>query len=89
MVKGYHLQLKCCLLVFHDHKWLKIKASFIQKEVDELLAKSAIEPSTGDARFYANILVVHKHTNGLHLIFYLKQFNDNIHIATLKVPTVR
>ena len=34
----------------------------IQKEVDELLAKGAIEPLMGGAGFYSNIFAVPKHT---------------------------
>ena len=40
----------------------------IEREVDELLAKSTIEPSTGSACFYSNVFVVHSHTGGLYLI---------------------
>ena len=37
----------------------------IQKEVDELLAKGAIEPSLGGDGFYSRMFVVPKHTGGL------------------------
>ena len=36
----------------------------IQKEVDELLAKGAIEPSSGGAGFYSSMSVVPKYTGG-------------------------
>ena len=37
----------------------------MQREVDELLAKSAMERSTGDAGFYSNVFVVPKYTGCL------------------------
>ena len=37
----------------------------IQKEVDELLAKGAVEPSSSGAGFYSNMFVVPKHTGDL------------------------
>ena len=37
----------------------------IQRKVDELLAKGAIEPSSGGAGFYSSMFVVPKHTRGL------------------------
>ena len=37
----------------------------IQREVDEPLAKSAIEPSSGGASFYSSMFVVPKCTVGL------------------------
>ena len=57
MVKGHHLQLRCPPSLLHHFKWLNIKATaayhtIIQREVDELLAKGAIESSTGGAGFY-------------------------------------
>ena len=36
--------------------------SLIEKEVDKLLAKGAIEPSTGDAGFYTDVFLVPKCT---------------------------
>ena len=56
MVRGHHLQLRCHPLLFCNFRWFNIKAApshhpTIQKEVDELLAKSAIEPSIGGAGF--------------------------------------
>ena len=37
----------------------------VQKEVDELLTKNAIEPSTGGPSFYSCVFFVAKHTGGL------------------------
>ena len=37
----------------------------IQKEVDELLAKGAVEPSSGGAGFYSSVFVVPKCIDGL------------------------
>ena len=69
MVKGDHLQLRSFLPVFHNFKWFNIKAAMdhqpvIQKEVDELIAKGATEPSTA--------FVIPKHTCGLQHILILK-----------------
>ena len=61
----------------------------IQKEVDELLAKGAIEPSSGGARFYSSVFVVPKHTGGLRPILNLKRFNCYMHIPSFKMPTLK
>ena len=50
MVRGHHLQLRSHPPLFLDFWHFNVKAaaahhSVIQKEVDELLAKGAIEPS--------------------------------------------
>ena len=50
----------------------------IQKEVDELLAKGAIELSSGGAGLYSSVFVVPKHTGGLQPILNLKCFNHVI-----------
>ena len=70
MVQGHHLQLRCHPLLFHNFKWFNIKAvqanhPIIQEEVDELLAKGGIEPSTGGVGFYFSLFVVCKNTVGL------------------------
>ena len=70
MVKGHHLQLCSYPPLFHNFKGFNIKAAAehlptIQKEVDELLAKGAIEPSFGGAGFYSYVSVVPKCTGGL------------------------
>ena len=45
----------------------------IQKKVDELLSKGAVEPSASGAGFFSSVFVVPKHTGGLQLILNLKQ----------------
>ena len=61
----------------------------IQKEVDELLSKGTIEPSSGCAGFYSSMFVVHKHTGGLQPILNLKWFNHYLHKPSFKMPTIR
>ena len=61
----------------------------IQKEVDELLAKGAIEPSSGGAGFYSSAFVVPKHTGGLRPILSLKHFKCFLHIPSFKMPTLQ
>ena len=61
----------------------------IQKEVDELLAKGAIAPSSGGAGFYSSMFVVPKHTGGLQPILNLKHFNCYMHVPCSKMPTIR
>ena len=61
----------------------------IQKEVDELLAKGAIEPSSGGAGFYSGVFVVATHTGGLHPILNLKGFNRYMNIPSFKMPTLK
>ena len=70
MVQGHHLQLRSHTPLFHNFQQFNVKAAaarhpIIQKEVDELLAKGAIEPSLGGACFYSSVFVVPKHTGGL------------------------
>ena len=70
MVWGHHLQLWSHPPLFHNFQQFNVEAAaahhpIIQKEVDELLAKGAIEPSSGGAGFYSSMFVVHKHTGGL------------------------
>ena len=53
----------------HYFRWFYIKGALahyhiIQKEVDELLAKGAIEPLDGGSGFNLDIFVVPKHTGG-------------------------
>ena len=60
----------------------------IQKEVDELLDKVVIEPSSGGAGFYCSTFVVPKHTGGLQFICNLKHFNHYVHIPSFKMPTM-
>ena len=60
----------------------------IQKEVDELLPKGSIEPSSGDGGFYSSVFVP-KCTGGLHPLLNLKWFNCYLHIPYFKMPTIR
>ena len=70
MVWGDHLELRTCPPLFHDFQQFNVKVvaahhPVIQREVDELLAKGAIEPSSGGAGFYSSMFMVPKHTGGL------------------------
>ena len=70
MVWSHHLQLISHPPLFCDfwHFNIKVAAAHhpvIQKEVDELLAKGAIEPSSSGTGFYSSVFVVPKHTGGL------------------------
>ena len=58
------------------------------QEVDELLAKGAIEPSTTCPWFYSDVVVVPKHTSGLLPILNLNQFHY-MHTPTFKIPSMR
>ena len=94
MVQGHHLQLQSCPPLFLNFWQFNVKAAtthhpIIQKEVDELLAKGAIEPSSGGAGFYCSMFVVPKHTSGLQLILNLKCFNHYMHVPSFKMPTFR
>ena len=94
MVWGHHLQLKSCPPLFCDFWHFNVKAAaahhpVIQKEVDELLAKGAIEPSSGGAGFYSSVFVVPKHTGGLRPILNLKHFTCYMHIPSFKMPTLK
>ena len=60
MVWHHHLQLKSHPPLFHNFWKLNVKAAaahhlIIQKEVDELLSKGEIEPSSGGAGFYSSM----------------------------------
>ena len=61
-------------------RWLAAHQPIIQKEVDELFSKGAIEPSLGIAGFYSSVFVVPKHTGGLWPILNLKWVNHYMHI---------
>ena len=61
MVRHHHLQLRSCPPLFCNFWHFNVKAAathhpVIEKEVDELLAKGAIEPSSGCASFYSRCL---------------------------------
>ena len=93
MVQGHHLQLRSHPPLFCDFWCFNIKAAaahhpVIQKEVDELLAKGAIEPSSGGTGFYSSMFVVPKCTGGLQPILNLKHFNCYMHIPSFKMPTL-
>ena len=93
MVQGHHLQFRSCPTLFHNFWQFNVKAaaaqhSIIQKEVDELLGKGMIEPSSCCAGFYSSVFVVPKHTCGLQPIFNLKHFNYYLHIPSFKMPTI-
>ena len=94
MVWGHHLQLRSHPSLFHDFQHFNVKAAaahhpVIQKEGDELLAKEAIEPSSGGAGFYSSVFAVPKHTGDLHPILNLKHFNSYMHIPSFKMPTLK
>ena len=61
----------------------------VQKKVDELLAKGAIEPSSIGVGFSSNIFVVPKHTGNLSPVFNFKHFNHCMYIPTFKMPTIK
>ena len=94
MVQGHHLQLRSHPPLFRDFQHFNVKVAavhhpVIQKEVDELPAKRAIEPSFCGAGFYSSVFVVPKCTGGLHPILNLKGFNCFIHIPSFKMPTLK
>ena len=94
MVWDHHLQLRAQSFLFHNFWQFSVKAAaahhpIIQKEVDELLSKGAIEPSSSGAGFYSSMFVVPKHTGGLWPILNLKQFSHYLHIPSFKMPTIR
>ena len=94
MVWGHHLQLRFHPPLFCDFPHSNVKAAavhhpVIQKEVDELLAKGAIEPSSGGTGFYCSVFVVPKCTGGLRPILNLKCFNHYMHIPSFKMPTLK
>ena len=94
MVQGHHLQLRSRPPLFRNfrHFTVKVPAAHhpvIQKGVDELLAKGAIEPSSGGAGFYSSVFVVPKHIGGLRPILNLKHFNRYMHIPSFKIPTLK
>ena len=70
MVQGQQLQLRSHLPLFCNFQQFNVKVAtahhpIIQKEVDKLLAKGAIEPSSGEAGFYSSMFVVPRCTGGL------------------------
>ena len=55
----------------------------MQKEVQELLAKGGIEPSTGGTGFYSNVFVIFKNSGGLHPTLNIKCFIHYMYIPSL------
>ena len=94
MVQGHHLQLRSHPPLFRNFRHFNVKVPaahhpVLQKEVDELLAKGAIEPSSGGASFYSSKFVVPKCTEGFRPILNLKCFNHFMHIPSFKMPTLK
>ena len=61
----------------------------IQEEVDEMIAKGVLEPSSGCTSFYSNVFVVPKHIGGLWPILNFKQFHHYLHIPSYKMFAIR
>ena len=94
MVLGHHLQLWSHPPLFGNFWQFNVKVAtahhpIIEKEVDELLAKGAIEPSSCGGGFYSSMFVVPKHTGGLRPILNLKHVNCYMHIPSFKMPVIR
>ena len=92
MVWGHNLQLRSCPSLFHDFWQFNVKAAaaqhpIIQREVDELLAKGAIELFSGGAGFYSSMFVVPNCTGDLQPILELKHFNCYMYIPSFKDAT--
>ena len=80
--------------LFHNFQQFSVKVAaahhpIIQKEVDELLSKGAVEPSSGGGGFYSSVFVVPKLTGGLWPILNFKWFNCYLHKPYFKMPTVK
>ena len=63
MVQDHYHQLRSHPRLFCNFQQFNVKVAaahhpFIQKEVDELLAKEAIEPSSGGTGFYSSLFVI-------------------------------
>ena len=89
MVQGHHLQLRSHPSLFHDFQHFNVRVAaahhpVIQKAVDELVTKGAIEPSSHGAGFYCSMFVVPKCTGGLCPILNLKCFNGFMHIPSFR-----
>ena len=94
MVQVHPLQLRSHPHLFCNFQQFNVKVAaahhlIIQEEVDELLSKEAVEPSSGGAGFYSSVFVVPKHTGGLWPILNLKWFIHYLHIPSFKIPTIR
>ena len=80
MFQGHHLQLGSHPSVFHNFQQFNIEAVAthhpnIQKEVEKLLVKRVIEPSSGVTGFYSSVFVGPKYTGGLGPILNLQQLS--------------
>ena len=61
----------------------------IHKEVDELLANGATEPSTDGTVFHWNVFVITKCTGGLQPMLNLKESDCYMYIPNFKMLTTR
>ena len=87
MVKGHHLQLRCHPHLFHNFKQFNIKAAtahhpVIQKEVDELLDKSAIEPSTSSSCLFTQQYLLFLSALVLCFMAHMQILSDLITLCT-------
>ena len=94
MVQGHYLQLQSHPLLLCNFWQFNVKVAtthhpIIWKELDELLAKGVIKPSSGGAGFYSSMFVIPKCTGGLWPILNLKHFNCYMHVPSFKMPTIR
>ena len=94
MVWGHHLRVRACPPLFCKFQQLNVNVAaahhpISQKEVDELLVRGMIEPSSGGAGFYSSVFVVSEHTGGLWPILSLKHFNHFMHIPSFMMQTIR
>ena len=94
MGQGHHLQPRLHPPLFCNLQQFIIKTAaahhpISQKEVDELLVKGVLEPSSSDASFYSSVFVFHKCIGGLQPILNLKQFNCHLCITCFKMPIMR
>ena len=93
MVQDHHLKLRSCPPLFCNFWQFNVTVAvayypIIQKEVDELLSKGAVEPSFGGGGFYSNMFVVPKCTDGLWPILNSMQFNCYLLILYFKMPNI-
>ena len=69
MAEGHHLQLKCSPVLLPNFRQFNnadmAHCPIIQKQVDELFSKGAIEPSTGGGAIYSSVFVIPMHAGGL------------------------
>ena len=94
MVWGHHLQVRSHPPLFSDFQQFNVKVAaahhpVTQWQVDELLGKEAIEPSSGGAGFYSSMVVVPRCNGGLQPILNVKHFNCYMHIPSFKMPTLK